>query len=90
MREIVDLKEKISDLEGQREADHELISGLRERLQQLEAELSDYKEIAEQTCNVSHPLCVPMSAHPNNPPLIIECNFMCFLAHDSQVLACPS
>ena len=58
MREIVDLKEKISELEGQREADHELISGLRERLQQLEVELSDYKEIAEQTCNVSPPrLC---------------------------------
>lgn len=53
MREIVDLKEKIAELEGQREADHTLMVGLRSRLQQLEAELGDYKEIAEQTCNVS-------------------------------------
>ena len=67
MREIIELKEKISELEGQREADHELITGLRERLQQLEVELSDYKEIAEQTCNVSDPLCVPIEAHPCVP-----------------------
>ena len=52
MREIVDLREKIADLEGQLSADHELMGGLRERLAQLEAELNDYKEIAEQTCNV--------------------------------------
>ena len=52
MREIVDLKEKIAELEGQREADHTLMVGLRSRLQQVEAELGDYKEIAEQTCNV--------------------------------------
>lgn len=53
MREIVELKEKISDLQSQRDADRELMAGLRERLQQMETELSDYKEIAEQTCNVS-------------------------------------
>jgi len=52
MREIVDLKEKVSELEGQRQADQELLAGLRERLLQMEAELNDYKEIAEQTCNV--------------------------------------
>ena len=52
MREIVDLKEKISELEGQRKADQELLRGLRERLLQVEAELTDYKDIAEQTCNV--------------------------------------
>ncbi len=52
MREIVDLKEKIRELEDQRTADHTLMSGLRTRLEQLEAELNDYKEIAEQTCNV--------------------------------------
>lgn len=51
MREIVDLREKIADLEGQLSADNELMGGLRERLAQLEAELNDYKEIAEQTCN---------------------------------------
>jgi len=51
MREIVDLKEKVSELEGQRQADQELLAGLRERLLQMEAELNDYKEIAEQTCN---------------------------------------
>ena len=39
MREIVDLK-------AQRD-------GLLSRLEQLEAELNDYKDIAEQTCNVS-------------------------------------
>lgn len=54
MREIVDLKERIANLEGQIAADHTLMAGLRSRLQQLEAELNDYKEIAEQTCNVSH------------------------------------
>ena len=54
MREIVELKEKIAELEAQREADHELMAGLRERLQQMDSELGDYKEIAEQTCNVSH------------------------------------
>jgi hypothetical protein len=53
MREIVELKEKISDLQSQRDADRELMAGLRERLQQMETELNDYKEIAEQTCNVS-------------------------------------
>ena len=53
MREIVELKERISELEGQREADRSLMAGLRERLQQMETELNDYKEIAEQTCNVS-------------------------------------
>lgn len=53
MREIVELKEKISELEGQREADRELMGRLRDRLQQMETELNDYKEIAEQTCNVS-------------------------------------
>ena len=52
MREIVELKERISELEGQREADRALMAGLRERLQQMETELNDYKEIAEQTCNV--------------------------------------
>ncbi len=52
MREIVDLKERITELEGQCEADHTLMAGLRSRIQQLEAELGDYKEIAEQTCNV--------------------------------------
>ncbi len=53
MREIVELKEKVSLLEGQRSADTELLRGVRERCAQLEAELKDYKEIAEQTCNVS-------------------------------------
>jgi hypothetical protein len=52
MREIVELKERIANLEGQIQADHTLMAGLRSRLQQLEAELNDYKEIAEQTCNV--------------------------------------
>ena len=52
MREIVELKERIANLEGQINADHTLMAGLRTRLQQLEAELNDYKEIAEQTCNV--------------------------------------
>lgn len=52
MREIVELKERISELEGQRDADRLLMAGLRERLQQMETELNDYKEIAEQTCNV--------------------------------------
>ena len=53
MREIVDLKERIAELTSQRDADHTLMAGLRNRLAQLEAELNDYKEIAEQTCNVS-------------------------------------
>lgn len=52
MREIVDLKERIAELEAQSEADHTLMGALRNRLQQIEAELGDYKEIAEQTCNV--------------------------------------
>ena len=52
MREIVELKERITELEGQRDADRLLMAGLRERLQQMETELNDYKEIAEQTCNV--------------------------------------
>ncbi|KAL5477182.1 hypothetical protein EMCRGX_G023936 [Ephydatia muelleri] len=51
MREVIDLKEKISDLEGQHRADEELMTGLRERVQQLEMELADYKDIAEQTCS---------------------------------------
>ena len=54
MREIVELKEEIRSLKEQIEADHTLMSGLRSRLQQLEAELNDYKEIAEQTCSVRH------------------------------------
>ena len=53
MREIVELKEKISELQAQRDADRALMAGLREKLQQMETELGDYKEIAEQTCNVS-------------------------------------
>ena len=53
MREIVDLKARITELEGQVQADQELIGGLRERQMQLEAEIAEYKEIAEQTCNVS-------------------------------------
>ena len=68
MREIVDLKERISELEGQRSADNELMRGLRDRLAQLEAELNDYKEIAEQTCNVSIDLSPSlMSTHPLTP-----------------------
>ena len=57
MREIVELKEKISELHAQRDADRELMAGLRDRLQQMETELNDYKEIAEQTCNVSQSTC---------------------------------
>ena len=53
MREIVELKAKISELEEQGQADQELIGALRERQMQLEAEIQEYKEIAEQTCNVS-------------------------------------
>ena len=53
MREVIELKEKISDLEGQHRADDDLMTGLRERVQQLEMELADYKDIAEQTCSVS-------------------------------------
>ena len=53
MREIVELKEKISELQAQRDADRALMAGLREKLLQMETELGDYKEIAEQTCNVS-------------------------------------
>ena len=53
MREVIDLKERISDLEGQHRADEELMASLRERVQQLEMELADYKDIAEQTCSVS-------------------------------------
>ena len=53
MREVVELRERIANLEGQIEADHTLMAGLRSRLQELEAELNDYKDIAEQTCNVS-------------------------------------
>lgn len=53
MREIVELKARISELEEQNQADQELIGALRERQMQLEAEIQEYKEIAEQTCNVS-------------------------------------
>lgn len=52
MRDIVELKEELRQMKEQRDADHTLMTALRNRLQQLEAELSDYKEIAEQTCNV--------------------------------------
>jgi huntingtin interacting protein 1 len=51
MREVVELKAKISELEEQRRADQELIAGLRERQMRLEAEIQEYKDIAEQTCN---------------------------------------
>ncbi len=54
MREIVELKAEIRSLKEQIDADHTLMAGLRSRLQQLEAELNDYKEIAEQTCNVRY------------------------------------
>lgn len=67
MREIVELKERISELEGQKNADHELMVGLRERLQQMETELSDYKDIAEQTCNV----CMAYLHHRNACPLCV-------------------
>lgn len=46
------LKEEVTELKEQRDADHTLMAALRNRLVQLEAELRDYKEIAEQTCNV--------------------------------------
>ena len=52
MHEIVELKAKISELEEQGQADQELMGALRERQMQLEAEIQEYKEIAEQTCNV--------------------------------------
>ena len=55
MREVVELKEKIRELEEQEMANQELIGRLRERQMQLEAEIQEYKEIAEQTCNV----CLP-------------------------------
>lgn len=51
MREIVELKATISELEEQIQADQELLGALRERQMQLEAELQEYKDIAEQTCN---------------------------------------
>ena len=52
MREIVELKAKIRELQEQGMADMELMGGLRERQMHLEAEIQEYKEIAEQTCNV--------------------------------------
>ena len=49
----MDLKNRVSELEDQTRADQVLIGNLRERNMQLEAEIQEYKEIAEQTCNVS-------------------------------------
>jgi huntingtin interacting protein 1 len=51
MREVVELKERLRELEEQEMANQQLIGGLRERQMQLEAEIQEYKEIAEQTCN---------------------------------------
>ena len=52
MREVVELKERVRELEEQEMANQELIGRLRERQMHLEAEIQEYKEIAEQTCNV--------------------------------------
>ena len=52
MREIVELKEKVRELEERNRADQALMAALRERQMQLEAEIQEYKDIAEQTCNV--------------------------------------
>ena len=54
MREVVELKERLRELEEQEMANQELIGRLRERQMHLEAEIQEYKEIAEQTCNVCH------------------------------------
>ena len=61
MREVVELKARVSELEEQGWADQELIGKLRERQMQLEAEIDEYKEIAEQTCNVSNTMDVYIS-----------------------------
>ena len=61
MREIVELKDKIRELESQRDADRELMAGLRLRLEQMDTELNDYKDIAEQTCNVRCQLYASLS-----------------------------
>ena len=53
MREVVDLKERIQDLEGQVQANFELISSLRQQLEQKTREIEDYKEVAEQATSVS-------------------------------------
>lgn len=76
MREIVDLKDRIAELTSQREADHTLMAGLRNRLEQLEAELNDYKEIAEQTCNVS--IATSAYYHIAMSALFIQYRKMCY------------
>ena len=54
MREVVELKKWISELE---EVDQELIARLRERQTQLEAEIQKHKDITDQTHNVSWQGC---------------------------------
>ena len=49
----MDLKERIQDLEGQVQANFELISSLRQQLEQKTREIEDYKEVAEQATSVS-------------------------------------
>ena len=53
MREVVELKAKISELEKQCQTDQELITRLRDKQVQLETEIQELKSIAEQICNVS-------------------------------------
>lgn len=79
----MELKEKISELEGQREADQELLGGMRERLQQMEAELADYKEIAEQTCNVSsQPVQLCVLWHSEWFQNILQSSLSCYFMAD--------
>ena len=83
MRELIDLKEKVGELEGQHRADEELMVGMRERVQQLEMELADFKDIAEQTCSVS--VCVGgcVSVHFITSVCLCGCAF-----HHSSMCVC--
>ena len=74
MREIVELKDKIRELESQRDADRELMAGLRLRLDQMDTELNDYKEIAEQTCNVRYQLLYVYLCHCS----LVYCRRTCY------------
>ena len=88
MREVVELKARISELEEQGWADQELIGKLRERQMQLDAEIDEYKEIAEQTCNVSNTTGRVYIHNTLEHYLLRMCGVLCIHVCISDMMIC--
>ncbi|XP_062502731.1 huntingtin-interacting protein 1-like [Corticium candelabrum] len=68
MREVVELRQKVIDLERQHQADTALINSLKYQIRQLQEEIDEYKDIATQACDEN----VALKSQLNDSKPIVE------------------